>query len=232
MLAVLLLLAPHEQSGFRPTRGQRIERRLMCSFIEKFWQRFLFRTTNVHRFAIDDLPDIRRGIVHVADQDRLRGTDDYARWLQSHIDAVRAEVALLSRMIFRIDKDSVVRTGSHAGFAADADRFVEIDYAVRALEHRHRGTSRDARCMGTLVTARHLVRAAHLGKHAHVHMLDVSPSDADGQDVFRLARRCARMATDTASVVDDLGPLDWRVPSWLWLDHTFRIETGENISRT
>jgi hypothetical protein len=40
------------------------------------------------------------------------------------------------------------------------------------------------------------------------------------------------MTADTASVVDDLGPLDWCVSSWLWLDHTFRFETGENISRT
>src|SRR5882672_2157076 len=232
MLAVLLLLAPHEQSGFRTTRGQRIERSLMCSFIEKFWQRFLFRTTNVDRFAIDDLADIRRGIVHVANQDRLRGTDDHARRLQSHIDAVRAEVALLSRMIFGIDKDGVVRTGGHAGFAADADRFVEIDYAVRALEHRRRGTSRDARRVRALITARHLVRAAHLGKHAYVDVLDIGPRDADGHDVFRLARRRARVTTDTASVVDDLGPLDRRVSSWLWLDHTFRFETGKNISRT
>ena len=145
---------------------------------------------------------------------------------------MRAEVTFFSRMIFRVDEDGVVRTGGHAGFAADADRFVEIDYAVRALEHRRRRTSRDTRRMGALITARHLVRAAHLWKHAHVDVLDIGPRDADGHDVFRLARRRARVTANTASLVDDLGPLDWRVSSWLWLDHTFRFETGENISRT
>src|SRR5882672_5145895 len=234
MLAVLLLLAPHEQSGFRTTRGQRIERSLMCAFIEKFWQCFLLRTTNVHWFAIDDLSNVRGRIIHVPNQDRLGGTDDHAGRLQSHVYAVRAKVALLSRMIFRIDKDCVVRTGGHAGFAADANRLVEVDYAVGALEHRRRRTGRDARRMRTLITAGHLVRAAHLWKnaYAYVDVLDIGPRDADGHDVFRLARRRARMTADTASVVDDLGPLDWRVSSWLWLDHTFRFETGKNISRT
>jgi len=94
---------------------------------------FLFRTTNGYRFTIDDARDFRIRIVHVADKDRFRGTDHDASRFQSHIDAMRTEVALLGRVIFGIDKDGVVRTGGDAGFAPDADRFVEIDNAIARL---------------------------------------------------------------------------------------------------
>ena len=135
-------------------------------------------------------------------------------------------------MIFGIDENRVVRTSRHASFAADADRFVEIDDAVGALEHRGRRTSSHARSVCALVAPRYLVRAAYLRKDADIDVLNVGASDADRYNVFRFARRGARMTTDAAGVIDDLGPLDWRVSSWLWLDHTFRFETGENISRT
>jgi len=38
-------------------------------------------------------------------------------------------------------------------------------------------------------------------------VLDVRARDADGNDVFRLARSRAGMTTDAASMVYDLGPL-------------------------
>src|SRR6185436_16852310 len=120
---------------------------------------------------------------------------------------MRAEVALLSRVVFGIDKDRVVGTSGHAGFAANADRFVEIDDAVRALEHRGRRTSGHAWGVCALIATRDLMRAAHLGKHADIDVLDVSSRHADGDYVFRLAGRRARMTTDAAGVVDDLGPL-------------------------
>ena len=72
MFALLLLLAPHEQARFRALGCQRIERGLMRTFIEKFGQRFLFGAPYVDGFAIDDLAHVRRRIVHVADQNRLR----------------------------------------------------------------------------------------------------------------------------------------------------------------
>ena len=74
-------------------------------------------------------------------------------------------------MIFGIDKDGVVRAGRHAGFAANADRLVKIDDAVRALEHCRGGTGGNARRVRALITTRHLMRAPHLRKHAHVDVL-------------------------------------------------------------
>ena len=111
-------------------------------------------------------------------------------------------------MIFRIDEDGVVGTSSHARFAADADRFIEIDNPVRAFEHGRGGASRDAGRMGALITTGDLVRATCLREDADVDVLDVGARNADGYDIFRLAGGRARMTPDAACVVDDLGPLD------------------------
>ena len=78
----------------------------------------------------------RRRVVEVADQDRLGRAHDDARRLEPDVDAVRAEVALLRRVVLGVDEDRVVRAGGDARLAADADRLVEVDDAVRA-----RGTS-------------------------------------------------------------------------------------------
>ena len=118
-----------------------------------------------------------------------------------------AEVTFLRRMIFGIDKDRVVRTSGHAGFAADADRFVKIYDAVGALEHRGGWARGHARRMRALVATRHLMRATDLRKHADINVLDVRARDADGNDVFRLARSGAGMTTDAAGVIDHFGPL-------------------------
>ena len=120
---------------------------------------------------------------------------------------MRAEVTLFGRMIFRIDEDRVVRTSRHAGLTADADRLVKIYNAVCALEHRRGWTSGHTRRVRTLITARYLMRATDLRKHADIDVLDVRARDADGNDVFRLARSRAGMTTDAAGVVYDLGPL-------------------------
>jgi len=202
------LLAPHKQSRFGTASSQRIQRRLMSAFIEEFWQRLFFRPADVHGFTVHDLGDVRRLIIHVADQNRLGRTNHYAGGLQADIDAVRAEVTFLSRMIFGIDEDGVVRTGGHTGLTADADRFVEVDDAVRALEHSGGRARSHARRVRALIAARDLMGSTHLWEHPHVHVLDVCPRDTYGDDVLRLARGSARMATDTASVVDNLRPLD------------------------
>jgi hypothetical protein len=77
----------------------------------------------------------------------------------------------------------------------------------------------------TLIAAGHLMRAAHLWEHAYVHVLDVSAGDTNGHDVFRLAGRRARMATDAAGVIDDLRPLHALVASCLFVWHLSFFET-------
>ena len=132
---------------------------------------------------------------------------------------MRAEVTFLSRMVFGIDEDRVVRARGHTGFAADADRFVEIDNAVRALEHRGGGTGRRTRRVGALIATRHLMRAPHLRPLAHVHVLDVGARDTDGDNILGLARGRTRMTTDATSVIDDFRPLHAIGASCLLVDH-------------
>ena len=223
LYSVIYCDAPIISSSAKPcsriNQRQRIERGLVRAFVKKLRQRFFFRTTNIHRLAIDDLRDVRALIVHVADQNCLRRTNNNTGRLEPDIDAMRAEVTFLSRMIVRINKDRIVRTRRHAGFAANADRLVEIDDAVRPFEHRGRRTRGHAWRMRALIAARHLVRAANLREDTDVDVLDVRAGHADRHDIFRLARRGARMTTDAASVVDDLRPLHATVASWLLLDH-------------
>lgn len=90
---------------------------------------------------------------------------------------MRTEVALLRRMVLGIDEDRIIRTGSHACFAADADRFVEIDDAVRPLEHCSSRTRRDTRSMSALIATGDLMRAAHLREGTDVDMFYVCSSD-------------------------------------------------------
>jgi hypothetical protein len=111
-------------------------------------------------------------------------------------------------VIFRIDKDGVVRAGSHARLAADTDRFIKIDNPVGTLEHRGGRTGSNAWRMSALIAARYLMRPARLRKNTDVDVFDVSPRDGKRDNVFRLARGGAGMASDTACVVDYLGPLN------------------------
>src|SRR5438552_11097311 len=197
----------------------------MRAFVEKLGQSFFLRATNVYRLAINDLRHVRRLVVHVADQNCLGRANDDARRLEADVDAMRAEVTFFSRMIFGVDENGVIRAGGHAGFAADADRFVEVDYAVRALEHRRCRTRSHARRVRALVAAGHLMRAAHLRKDAYVDVLDIGPRHANRHDVFRLAGRRARMTADAAGVIDYLGPLHALVASCLFVWHLSFFET-------
>jgi len=208
MRAVFQLFTPHEQTVVRTARGQGIERRLMRSFIKELRERFFLWAAHIDGFAVYDLRHIRGGVVHVANQNRLGRTNDDASWFEPDVNAVGAEVTFFRRVIFRIDEDGVVRTSGHACFAANTNRLIKIDDAVRAFEHGRRRARGDTRGVGALIAARHLVRAARLGKDADVNVLYISARDADGNNVFRLAGSRAGMTTDATGVVDDLGPLN------------------------
>src|SRR5262249_39163688 len=154
----------------------------------------------------------------ITDQNRLGGTHDHTGRLQPDIDAVRAEVTFLGRVILRINKDRIVRTSRHAGFATDADRFIEIDGAVRPFEHGRGGTGSHAWRVRGLVAAGDLVGAPHLRKNADIDVFHVGARDADGHDILGLAGGGARVTADAAGVVDDLGPLHAIFANWLgWI---------------
>src|SRR6185295_12810031 len=145
----------------------------MRAFVEKFWQRLLFRSTNCYRLAIDYFCHVRFRVVQVAYQNRLRWAHDHTGGLQADIDPMRAEVTLFGRVIFRVNEDRIVRAGGHARLAANANRFVEINNTVRALKHGSGGAGGDARRVCALIAARYLMRAAGLRKDADVDMLHI-----------------------------------------------------------
>jgi hypothetical protein len=73
--------------------------------------------------------------------------------------------------------------------------------------------------MGTLIAARHLVRAPHLREHAHVDVLDISARDANGDNIFGLASGGTRVTADAPRVIDYFGPLHAIFAYWWLVDH-------------
>src|SRR5688572_31682013 len=147
-------------------------------------------------------------MIHVADENCLSWTNNDTCRFELHVDAMRAEVTLLRRVIVGVDEDCVVRACGHARLAADADRFIKIDNPISAFEHRGRRAGGNTRSMSALIATRHLVSAARLWKHADINMFDVSARDGKRNEVFRLARRSAGMTSDAACVVNYLSPLN------------------------
>ena len=90
---------------------------------------------------------------------------------------MRTEVTFLRGVIFGVDKDRVVRAGSHAGLTTDADRLVKIDDSVGPFEHCRRWTRGSARSMSTLITTRYLVCATCLWEDADIYMFYVGSRD-------------------------------------------------------
>lgn len=173
--------------------GRTSDRAVTCTPVEQLWARVLLRTAHHYCGPLDDRGSLRRGIVQVADENCLGGAHDDTGRLEPDIQPMRAEVALLGRMVVGIDEDRIEATCSDARFAANAKRFGEID-AIGPLEHRRGRAGADARCVGALIATRHLKRAAPLRKSAGVDGLHVGPCDAQRDLVLRLARRGARMA--------------------------------------
>src|SRR6185436_7866447 len=126
-------------------------------------------------------------------------------------------------MVLRVNEDRIIRAGRDAGFATDANRFVEVDNAVCALEHRRRGAGGDTRRVSTLVAAGDLMGPASLRKNTYVDVLDIGTRDRKRHQIFRLAGRCAGVTTNTPGLVDDFGPLH-RAALWF-----FKHVVGPNL---
>ena len=142
-----------------------------------------------------------------------------------------AEVTLLGRMIFRVNKDGIVRTRCHASLAADANRFIKINNTVGAFEHRGCRASHYARRVGALIATGDLMRATNLREDSDVNVLHVGSRDRKRNKIFRLACRRARMTTDAPGMVDYLGPLH-RSAFWFF-EHEgseLRFRRGQTIS--
>ncbi len=156
-----------------------------------------------HTLASHELRDLARRILQISRDDRLHGTDDDARRLQSLVHTVRAVVALGRRMRLRIDVQRVIRAGLHAALAADAALAIEVYDAVGPLEERLGRADGDTGRVVAVVAARDEEVASRVGELALLDVLHPRSVDADGHVVLGFAGDRAGVAADALALVDD-----------------------------
>ena len=198
--------SPGEQASLRPARRERVQRGLVGALVVHAGPGLLLRAAHLHRLTRHDAGHRRGRVVAVPDQDRPGGAHRDAGRLQADVEAVRAHVALLGRMVLGVDEDGVVGARGHARLAADADALVEVDDAVLAAEHRLGRAGTHARRIGALVAPGHLEGAAGLRELADIHGLHVGPGYPDRNFVLALAGGRARVASDALVLVEHLQP--------------------------
>src|ERR1700728_2056146 len=165
--------------------------------------RALLGLAHAHRFTREKLCDLSIAVVKISGNDGVLRTNHHARRLQSHLCAMRAEVASGRRTLVGININGIVRTGLHAGFASNAAFRTEIDDAVFALVHRRNWTDGHARRILAMIAARHLKDAPSVGKCSFLHILHPSAVHGEGNMILRLAGHGAGMTADALAVVDD-----------------------------
>ena len=130
------------------------------------------------------------------------GADNDTGGFESHIQTMRAESAFRGGVGFRVEIDRVVRAGLHAGFTSDADAWVKLDDAVRALIHGGDWTDAHTGRVGTVVAARHLKAAAHIGVCTRLHILNPGAIHAKRHLIFGFTRGGTGVTADAFSLVD------------------------------
>ena len=197
---------PRVQAAVRAAGCQRVQGRLVRSLVEQAGPGAFLRAADRDRLPLDDLRDLGLRVVQIPDQDRLGRAHRDAGRFQADLEAVRAQVALLGRVVLGVDEDRVVRARRDARLAADADRLVEVDDPVRPPVHGLRRAGCGARRVRALVAPGHLEGPPDLGKCPDLHRLDVGAGNPQRDLVLALARRRAGMAANALVLVDDLDP--------------------------
>ncbi|OLD63633.1 MAG: hypothetical protein AUF65_01765 [Chloroflexi bacterium 13_1_20CM_50_12] len=118
--------------------------------------------------------------MHIARDDGSLRADDHAGRFQAKLRAVRAVVALGSRMRVGVDIERIIGAGLHAGFAADTATGIEIDDAVLAFVERARRANSDAWRVIAVIAAVHQEIAAGIGELAPLDVLDPRSIHPDG----------------------------------------------------
>ena len=130
------------------------------------------------------------------------GTDHDAGGLESHIQTMGTKSAFGGGVRFGVEIDRVVGAGLHTGFTSDANGRVELDNAIRALIHRGDGADAHARRVRTMIAARDLKTAAHIGIRTRLNILDPCAIHTKRHLIFGLARSGAGMTANTLALVN------------------------------
>ena len=162
----------------------------------------LLGLAHTHRFARRQLRHLAFRIAQISGNDGVFRAHDYASGFQSDFGAMRAEMALGGCTIVRVHINRIVRTGLHAGFAANAALGIEIDNPILALVHRRHRTDGDARRLLAMVAARDLKYAARVGVDAFLDILHPGTVHAHRHLVLGFARHRAGVTPDALAVID------------------------------
>jgi len=90
----------------------------------------------------------------------------------------------------------------HAGFTSDANGWIELDNAIRALIHRGDGTDAHTGWVSAVITARHLKAAAYIGICARFDILNPRAVHAQRHLILGLARGTARVTSNALALID------------------------------
>src|SRR5208282_1133453 len=178
----------------------------------------LLGLAHAHRLPRYQLRRLACSIAQISGNDGVLRTYDHASGFQPDFGAMRAKMALGRGAIVRIHINRVVRTGLHAGLAANAAVGIEIDDPVLALVHRGHGTDGDAGRLLAMVAARNLKYAARVGENAFLDVLDPGPVHAHRHLVLGFARHRTGVTTNALAVID-----------YETVFHPLEISTGKTI---
>lgn len=116
---------------------------------------------------------------------------------------MRAEIALGSRVFFRVDVECVVRARLHARFAAYTESVVEVDDAVGPLEKCNSRTDFDAGSIVAVIASENTEVKAGVRERPLFDVLYPRTIHTDGNIVLFLAGHGAGMTADTARLIDE-----------------------------
>ena len=142
----------------------------------------------------------------------MGGADDYTGRFQAKIGAVGAIVALGGGMGFRVHIDGVIGAGLHTSLAANADTAVELYNSIVPLVHGSHGANTDTGGIGAMIAARHLKKAARVGKLPFFDIFDPGPAYSERNFIFRLTGDTTGMTTNTSPIVDDKAKIHFTLP--------------------
>ena len=204
------LFAPHEDASLGALGGEGVQRGEMSSAVEEFWMRFFFWATDSDWRTPHDMRNRGCGIVEVADENGFSGANNNAGGFEADIQSMRAKIAFLGRVIFRVDENGVIWTGGDTCFTANAESLIEIDNTVRACLHGFGGARLDARWVFALIAPSNLEGAARMREDSDIDIFDVGAIDRERNLIFGFTCRAAGVASDAFRVVNDFRPFDWQ----------------------
>jgi hypothetical protein len=123
--------------------------------------------------------------------------------LKTDLYPVSTKIALCRGVSIGINVQGIIRTGLHAGFAADTSLVIKIDNTVPAAKERHRRTYLDTWRFVAVIAPENGKVTARLGKDPLFNVLHPRAMYTDGDIVLFLAGNRAGMTTNATILIDD-----------------------------